>query len=46
MSLLYFGTWMASYIGGSLGGQVLSEFTGWSALCPRRTSLVATARCL
>lgn len=26
MSLLYFGTWMASYIGGSLGGQVLSGF--------------------
>ena len=26
MSLLYFGTWMASYIGGSLGGQVLANY--------------------
>jgi len=26
MSLLYFGTWVASYIGGSLGGLVLSGY--------------------
>ncbi|MFT3685974.1 MAG: MFS transporter [Phycisphaerales bacterium] len=26
MGLLYFGTWLASYVGGSLGGQVLSGF--------------------
>lgn len=26
MSLLYFGTWVASYIGGSLGGQVLANY--------------------
>lgn len=26
MGLLYFGTWLASYVGGSLGGQVLGGF--------------------